>query len=41
MVQDGDPDPKWSVFKTTVFLLFLGLVLSIVVVLVITASPGH
>jgi hypothetical protein len=40
-VHDGDEDPQWSVFQTTVFLLLLGALLSVVLVLVITASPGH
>jgi hypothetical protein len=32
---------RWSVLQTSLFLLLLGTVLSVVLVLSITASPGH
>jgi len=40
-MQDSDEDPQWSVLQTSLFLLLLGTVLSVVLVLSITASPGH
>jgi len=40
-MQDGDEDRQWSVTQTTLFLLLIAVVLSVVLILVITASPGH
>ena len=40
-MEDGDEDQQWSVLQTSLFLLLLGAVLSVVLVLAITASPGH
>jgi len=40
-MEDGDEDPQWSVFRTSLFVVLLGAVLSVLLVLLITASPGH
>jgi hypothetical protein len=40
-MQDSGEDPQWSVSQTTIFLMLIGVVLSVVLVLAITASPGH
>jgi hypothetical protein len=40
-MHDGDEDPQWSVSQTAIFLMLIGAVVSVVLVLVITASPGH
>jgi hypothetical protein len=39
-MQDDD-DTQWSVSQTALFLMLIGAVVSIVLVLVISASPGH
>ena len=38
---EWDEDRQWSVTQTTLFLLLIAVVLSVVLILVITASPGH
>jgi hypothetical protein len=40
-IQDDDDNPQWSVSQTALVLMLIGAVLSILLVLIITASPGH